>query len=102
MPNLVGMRLRDEERIAIREAAARFFQAEVRLFGSRVDDAARGGDIDLFIESDLAVSDVAARRIAMLAHLERQLGERKVDLVVADGRSDLAIHRVARAHGVLL
>lgn len=41
------MRLDSKTRVEIREAAERFFGADVYLFGSRTDDARRGGDIDL-------------------------------------------------------
>ncbi len=76
------MRLTEREREAIREAALEFFHAPVHLFGSRLDDAASGGDIDLFIESDLCAAELEQRRIAMLGRLYRRLGERRIDLVV--------------------
>jgi len=46
------MRITPQERQVIREEAAQAFgeDAKVFLFGSRTDDAKRGGDIDLFIE----------------------------------------------------
>jgi predicted nucleotidyltransferase len=46
------MRLNDQQRSIIRTAVTENFGAgaNVWLFGSRVDDAARGGDIDLYIE----------------------------------------------------
>lgn len=45
------MRLTGTERDAIRACAERVFgpACVVRLFGSRVDDARRGGDIDLHV-----------------------------------------------------
>ena len=46
------MRLTDQEVASIKAAAREAFgeTAVVRLFGSRVDDSLRGGDIDLHIE----------------------------------------------------
>jgi len=49
-----ALRLSEEERRAIRAACEEVFgpRATVRLFGSRVRDEARGGDLDLLVESD--------------------------------------------------
>lgn len=49
------MRLTDRQIKDIKEEVARILgpDAEVWLFGSRVDDNARGGDVDLMIEADV-------------------------------------------------
>src|SRR5512144_3002065 len=54
------MRLDPSEITAITATAAQVFgpSATVRLFGSRVDDRRRGGDIDLYIEVDIGMSDL--------------------------------------------
>src|ERR1035437_9449344 len=44
----------------------------VYLFGSRLNDQAKGGDIDLFIESDTPLSVIHRAQIKM--ELETQLG----------------------------
>jgi len=41
------MRLTADEQAIIREAALKHFGVRPRLFGSRLDDTAKGGDIDL-------------------------------------------------------
>ena len=46
--------------------------AAVYLFGSRLDDQAKGGDIDLLIESDTPLSLIHRAQIKM--ELESQLG----------------------------
>lgn len=46
--------------------------ADVYLFGSRLDDAARGGDIDLLLESAAPLGLIQRARIKM--ELEAQLG----------------------------
>jgi len=52
------------------------------LFGSRVDDAARGGDIDLLIVSDtLTKKDLRVIRVDFFKHF----GEQKLDILLDNG-----------------
>ena len=79
------MRLSDHQASIIRTAVTRHFGsgARVILFGSRVDDRQRGGDIDLLIQTDQ--TDVAAMtraEIALLVQLNQQLGEQKIDILL--------------------
>ena len=79
------MRLSTDQIQAVRYAAnATFGQGtEVWLFGSRVDDAKKGGDIDLLVRPTSTAADQPfAKRVKMLTMLERLLGERKIDLVI--------------------
>jgi predicted nucleotidyltransferase len=96
------MRLTDNEKREIRTAARKYFGADVYLFGSRLEDARRGGDIDLYIEAALDDAAAARARIGMLGYLYRRIGERKIDIVVNNGREDLPIYRVARQSGARL
>lgn len=74
------MRLGEKEQLAIRKAIREAdADASVYLFGSRVDDAARGGDIDLLVLSKKITLMV---KIGILAQLHRTLGERKIDIAV--------------------
>jgi len=55
----------------------------VWVFGSRVDDTKKGGDIDLLVRPQSAAAEEPfAKKIKMLTLLERILGERKIDIVV--------------------
>lgn len=79
------MRLTPEQLSIIRSAVAETFgdTASIWLFGSRVDDSKRGGDIDLLIETKQ--SDIAAivrAELAFLTKLHMQLGEQKIDVLV--------------------
>lgn len=77
----------------------RLGEVPVWLFGSRVDDAARGGDIDLYVELPQPASALAvARTRGDLADVLEQ----NVDLVVNDGRGERPIYAIARATGVRL
>jgi predicted nucleotidyltransferase len=78
------MRLTEEQRESIRAAIARTLSDDARvwLFGSRVDDQAGGGDIDLYIELDASPADALERQTRLYAALQRALGEQRIDLVV--------------------
>ena len=101
------MRLTEREAAAIRHAVSAIFgpDAEVKLFGSRADDSKRGGDIDLFIETDIEDrQEIFKRELALRGALDAAIGEQKIDLVVKTrgGGLDLPIHKVAREFGVRL
>ena len=58
--------------------------AELRLFGSRTDDAKRGGDIDLLlIVAPSIKSDVTENKHYLLADIKTEIGEQKIDLKIA-------------------
>jgi len=72
--------------------------AEIYLFGSRVDDKAKGGDIDLLVISkkiNLAI------KLKILVQLLLKLGEQKIDLITVTNK-DKTFTQVAINNGVLL
>ncbi|NMF82622.1 nucleotidyltransferase domain-containing protein [Nodosilinea sp. P-1105] len=76
--------------------------AEVWLFGSRVDDQARGGDIDLYVET-ADDSHCLDRYLESRQRLFRLFGDRKVDLIVRSRqRPPSPIERIARKTGLKL
>jgi predicted nucleotidyltransferase len=76
--------------------------AQVWLFGSRADDTRSGGDIDIYVETDL-VQGLVARRLELLGRLFTLYGEQKIDLLVRPrSRPPQPIHEIARREGVLL
>ena len=105
------MRLNDDQIQAIRQAAISAFGqgTSVWLFGSRVDDAKKGGDIDLLVCPQVRSAEDAAepqhafmQKIKMLTLLERQLGERKIDIVVEQAQDMRPIVAVAYKTGIKL
>jgi predicted nucleotidyltransferase len=98
------MRLSSSVIEEIAAASREFFPGcRVLLFGSRLDDTRKGGDIDLLIESSLPPDEAIAARWAFLARLTRRLGERSVDVVLPMGRDDRRpVVLQARASGVEL
>jgi hypothetical protein len=96
------MRLTPNEQQVIRDASLCRFGVPPRLFGSRVDDTKRGGDIDLYIETSLSPEEAFQSELQMAADLYCSLGDRKIDIVVNTGRLELPIYRIAREQGVWL
>jgi predicted nucleotidyltransferase len=99
------MRLTERQATKIREAVTRVYGpgSEVVLFGSRVDDRKRGGDIDLLVRPgpDFEGSRLQAK-IRLLGELERALGLRKIDVVLEHPEDPRPIEKVARETGVAL
>ncbi|MBI3773638.1 MAG: nucleotidyltransferase domain-containing protein [Gammaproteobacteria bacterium] len=99
------MRLTQNQAEIIGNAARYMFgsTASVYLFGSRVDDAQRGGDIDLYIELPEIVPQRLEKTLRLQAELKKQLGDRKIDIIVKDaGMDEQPIHRVAKTQGIAL
>ena len=58
-------------------------QSLVYLFGSHLDDQARGGDIDLYLEPETSDTNLIAKAmIKAKAAFYQQLAEQKIDLVI--------------------
>ena len=95
------MRLQVHEIKAILRTAREIYGSRVKvyLFGSRLDDTKRGGDIDLLIRNDGAKQGVLAR-IRLITKLKCTLGDRKID-VIGD-YEDNEVAREALEKGVLL
>jgi predicted nucleotidyltransferase len=75
-----AMRLSAPEADAIRDVIHAFDEdAKVYLFGSRADDTARGGDIDLLVLSrSLDFKD----KLEIKRRLYEVLGEQRIDVVI--------------------
>lgn len=73
------------------------------LFGSRLRDKARGGDIDLLVDSPVAIDRPAQLAAQIGAALEFSLGEQRIDVLIgAPNLLQLPIHDVARRDGIVL
>jgi len=78
-------------------------KAQVTLFGSRVDDAKKGGDVDLLITLQEPVEHPAALSAKISAQLIRQFQGRNVDVLLsAPNLRDLPIHTIAKKKGIAL
>jgi predicted nucleotidyltransferase len=99
------MRLSPQSQAIIHQAVVQRFgeKAQVRLFGSRLDDAAKGGDIDLHVRVPGEVDNPIWEASLLAAQLQRQLDGRKVDVrLLVDTQNTLAVDKVALSEGILL
>jgi hypothetical protein len=99
------MRLNDDQTRSIHDLALEIAGegARVRLFGSRLDDSSRGGDVDPLLEAPQRIESPAYVAALLSARVSRLFGGRKVDvLIAAPNLARLPIHDVALRDGVLL
>ncbi len=99
------MRLTPEQIGSIKSTAHAVLgdQVRVTLFGSRVDDTKRGGDIDLLFETDSPVANPAVTIGQLYVGLIRSLGERKIDVLLKDPLTAASpVFDIARKTGVQL
>jgi len=97
------MRLSLSQTLAIQKLVKESLGAssEVWLFGSRVDDSKRGGDVDLYIES--AQPCGLEKKLSLMTKIQLLVGMRKVDLIVKTASSpDRPIYATAKSEGVRL
>ena len=99
------MRLTEHQKTSIIENAKLVFgsSAKIYLFGSRVDDSKRGGDIDLFIECQENYNSYD-NKISFLARLYLSIGEQKIDVVVKTNnkKDNRLVVSEALSKGILL
>ncbi len=77
--------------------------AEVKLFGSRLDDNAKGGDIDLLISLKEPIEHPAKLSAKIAAQLMMALGGQKVDVLLLEPSvNKKKIHDIADKQGLLL
>ena len=95
------MRLTPSQHKYILRAAHQSFGADanVWLFGSRVDDARRGGDVDLYVETTQPSTLLSALRCKIA--LEESL-DLHVDLIVKEHGKNKPIYQIAKKQGVQL
>lgn len=99
------MRLTDDQVKAITQLAHEIAgeRAQVRVFGSRLDDEARGGDLDLMLELSEPAANPALLAARFSARVTRLIQGRKVDvLLAAPNLQRLPIHDMAFKEGKVL
>lgn len=105
---LESVRLKKKELDLIVESFREHFDEKnnhLWLFGSRTNPDARGGDIDLYIETDICDPCIIfSKRTKFVMSLFEKIGEQKIDIVInmLSSSVKLPIYNVARESGVLL
>lgn len=101
----ITMRLTGQQAQAIHELAIELAgnHARVWLFGSRLDDAARGGDCDLMLELTEPMDNPALLAARFSAKASRLMHGRKVDVLLSSPNlMRLPIHEIVFKEGKLL
>ncbi len=96
------MRLEYFEIEKIKSSALKIFGKDVHvyLFGSRVDDSSKGGDIDLYVQAQTNDNNIESK-INFLIDLKSAIGDQKIDVIMAKDLSRL-IEQEALQTGVKL
>lgn len=99
------MRLEETECRVIADTLRKRFgeQSRIWLFGSRVDDTVRGGDIDIYLEPEIQAPEAIVDARLELVELKQRLGDQRIDRVIHRAAArELPIHAIARETGVRL
>ena len=99
------MRLKKNQQQTIRETVREVFgpDAAVYVFGSRVDDTARGGDIDLMVRLEKPQVNTERNILRLAAKLQMRLGDQPIDVLVQDPESAIKpVHLEASRTGIRL
>lgn len=94
------MRLLDQEIYVLkRKLKSLSSSAKLYLFGSRIDDTKKGGDIDLLVVSDeLTKKDLRLLRIDFF----KEFGEQKIDIVLDNGEFKDPFNKLIFQKAILL
>lgn len=97
------MRLKKEIKNQIIKYASQSFGMGIKLylFGSRVYDNKKGGDIDLYLESSKEID--INQQIKFLNNIYKNVTQRKIDLVInTPSKKNRPIFQTAKEEGILL
>jgi len=94
-------RLSDQQITIIKQLGLSLFNANnVWIFGSRADENLKGGDIDIYLETDK--EQTLKEKIIFLREFDKAFGEQKVDLVINNHQDEQAIFEIAKKEGIRL
>ncbi len=98
------MRLTKHEKVSIKKTFLKIFEnGKIYLFGSRVDDSKKGGDIDLYLDLfySLSIKEMLQKKSKFRLDLYELIGEQKIDIIVSKDKNK-SIEKEIINIGVLL
>ena len=78
-----------------------FGRVDIYLFGSRVDDLKKGGDIDLALDIDLTKEDFRDKKIKFITYMVRQGFDFKIDIVQYN-KSNMLLYKEIEENNIKL
>ncbi len=75
-------------------------EAQIYLFGSRIDDTQKGGDIDLLVLADRRLS--FDEKFAVKLAFYQQFGEQKIDIISFSRNDETTFKQITLLNAVLL
>ena len=100
------MRLKKKEIETIKEGSKQLFgqDAVVQLFGSRTNDALKGGDIDLLIlcNRTMSSSERYQLKIEFLVQLKKIIGDQKIDVLIESKQQQSTFFQRVKKEGIRL
>lgn len=98
------MRLSDREITAIKAVTNLVFgkNATVTLFGSRIEDGKRGGDIDLLIKCNKTISrdGLYQMKLKFLVELKKRIGDQKIDVIIDSGQLNNSFFKIIEKEAI--
>lgn len=99
------MRITEGQAQSIKDIVASLIDpgVEVWLFGSRVDDYAKGGDIDILVVSKHDIDELVFVAAKISTQVSRLFHGRKTDVILQTPSVELSpIHTIAKETGIKL
>ncbi len=96
------IRLTQDEIASICQTFQQFFLSQDKLwiFGSRTKAEGKGGDIDLYIETECVNAEqILEMKLNFLTALKNKIGDQKIDVIIKFGNYVLPIYQIAKEEG---
>ena len=90
-----------EQEMIVKSFKQVFGDGDLYLFGSRVDDTEKGGDIDLYLVPSNRAENEHKLKIEFLVKLKKYIGEQKIDVILASDENR-TIEKTALRDGIKL